>query len=203
MEGVSWRDFVIRQNPGIYKPRRPNPKFYPHTAPSRSSPDRRSASHPPPTSSSPHSFAAPRFSPSIDDPDDERALDEEIEVETKYRKEIDTALDFLEQIMHPECTRRLTPRQALYHAFLHEPAGESGEGGGDDDDFYPHPYGHGVCGEWHEWDEDAEEMIVRVKVTNAEGQEEWVRRVVAPGEGLAIGRQPCEFHRKEDGYVFG
>lgn len=211
LDGISWSEFVVRLSPDIYKPRKPDPKYHPpatspHQTSTLSNPadisdaHSHSPNHPPPTSSSsPRSFAASRFSPSLDDSEGEHALDAEIEAETKYRKEMDQALDFVEKIMHPESVRRLTPRQALYHPFLHEGSPDGREG---DDEFCPHAHGGGVCGMWHEWDEETEEMVVKVKVRDAEGREEWVQRRVAPGEYVPIGRRPCELHKEEDGYVY-
>jgi len=96
--------------------------------------------------------------------------------------------------MHPESTRRMTPRDALYHPFLADPSEP------EDDEFFPHPFGEGVCGDWHHLDEVTEEACVRVNVgVNGDGDGEGggeVRRVMA-GEGIAIGRWPCEFHRRE------
>jgi cell division control protein 7 len=94
--------------------------------------------------------------------------------------------------MHPESTRRLTPRDALYHPFLADPFEP------EDDEFFPHPFGEGVCGDLHHLDEVTEEPCVRIGCGfdgDGDGDGE-VRRVMA-GEGIAIGRWPCEFHRRE------
>lgn len=188
---MSWRDFVTRLNPDIYTPRTPHPKFQP-PAPRDSGPAgpsnarSKSPSRPPPTSSSPRS----RFSPAPAPAPDAHAQ--------TFRKEVDGALDFLEQIMHPESVRRLAPREALYHPFLREDS----EGG--DDEFFPHRHGEGVCGEWHEWDGETGQMFVCVRVRQGgdEEEEEWTRRFVVPGEAVAVGRRPCQFHRAEDGYEY-
>jgi len=95
--------------------------------------------------------------------------------------------------MHPESTRRLTPRRALAHPFLRDPDGP------DDDAFFPHPFGEGVCGELHFIDEETDDLCVRIRVP---GQEEMAVRRLVSGEGIAIGRHPCEYHREEDGYEY-
>ena len=87
--------------------------------------------------------------------------------------------------MQPESTRRITPRGALYHAFLEELP--------EDDEFFPHPFGEGICGEWHFIDTVTEEPCVKVNLGNGKVE---VRRLTG-GQGLAIGRHPCEFHRAE------
>ena len=88
--------------------------------------------------------------------------------------------------MEPEAIRRITPRKALNHPFLRDPEEP------DDDEFVPHPFGGGVCGKYHFVDDVTDDLCVRVKV---EGSEEWTTLCVQSGEGIAIGRNPCEFHR--------
>jgi len=71
-----------------------------------------------------------------------------------------------------------------------------------DDEFVPHPFGEGVCKEWHFRDGVTEQPYVKVVVEEedeaGEGRKEETLTLVA-GEGIAIGRQPCEFHRNEFG----
>lgn len=88
--------------------------------------------------------------------------------------------------MHPESTRRITPRGALYHPFLADPSEP------EDDDLFPHPFGDGVCGKWHYVDEGTDEQCV---IILDEGEQKGRR--VTSGEGIAIGRWPCEFHRSQ------
>jgi cell division control protein 7 len=82
----------------------------------------------------------------------------------------------------------------------------------DDDEYVPHPYdgGQGRCHEYHFRDEvtDVEcvRMIVRCECDDCQEEDgpgegsghqgcyEEVRALVA-GEGIAIGKNPCEFHR--------
>jgi hypothetical protein len=70
-----------------------------------------------------------------------------------------------------------------------------------DDEFVPHPFGEGVCKEWHFRDDVTEQPYVKVMMAEDEVGEE--RReetlTLVAGEGIAIGRQPCEFHRNEFG----
>ncbi|KAH9927080.1 kinase-like protein [Epithele typhae] len=170
-EGTTWRQLVENLNPNIRVPAVHDPYFFPPPPPSRAN------SHPPSSSSaySRSSSAGPErySSPS---PADLEA----------YSAEINFALDFLSQIMEPESTKRLTPRKALYHPFLRDPAEP------EDDEVVPHPFGFGACSEHHFVDEETDELCVRVKL---EGREDWVVRRVPAGEGIAIGKEPCEFHR--------
>jgi cell division control protein 7 len=106
-----------------------------------------------------------------------------------HETDAEQALDLLERLLHPESIKRITPRQALYHPFLHE-----GEEEGGDDAFFPHPFGEGVCGEWHIVDTVTEEFRVRIRTDDGSTS---VIPVMA-GEGMAIGNEPCEFHRGED-----
>ncbi len=92
--------------------------------------------------------------------------------------------------MQPEAVKRITPRAALAHPFLKDPDEP------DDDEFVPHPFGEGVCGDYHFHDEVTEEPCVRVRAANGKIV---VRRVMA-GEGVCIGRMPCEFHKEGYGY---
>ncbi|KAF8897933.1 kinase-like domain-containing protein [Infundibulicybe gibba] len=64
-----------------------------------------------------------------------------------------------------------------------------------DDEFVPHPFGQGVCADWHFRDPVTEDPCVKATVDRYEE----VRTLVA-GEGMAIGRQPCEFHQNEYGF---
>ena len=88
--------------------------------------------------------------------------------------------------MEPESIKRLTPRAALYHPFLRDPDAP------EDDEFVPHPFGDGACKHLHYVDED-DDYCVRIKVDGRD--DEWAVRKVRVGEGLAIGREPCVFHR--------
>lgn len=101
--------------------------------------------------------------------------------------------------MHPEATRRITPKDALAHPFLKD------RDKPDDDEFVPHRFGEGICAALHFYDENTDEPCVRVKAGKRRGDEEDDRmeiRHLMPGEGVAIGRMPCEFHREEFGYKF-
>ena len=87
--------------------------------------------------------------------------------------------------MAPESVKRITPQKALAHPFLKEPDQP------DDDEFAPHTKSEGVCSDYHFVDEVGDHCV---KVRNMNGKMV-VRRLVA-GEGMCIGRQPCEFHRE-------
>jgi len=182
-DGMSWREFVQKQNEELMQPRTPNPRFYPYnTIPPQ--PEINSHLPPPSSSSSGHDRSSPSLSPSTP------ALTLAPPTPESHAQDLDSAFDLLEGLMHPESTRRMTPRDALYHPFLADPSEP------EDDEFFPHPFGEGVCGAWHHLDEVTEEACVRVNVgVNGDGKGE-VRRVMA-GEGVAIGRWPCEFHRRD------
>ncbi|TFK46935.1 kinase-like protein [Heliocybe sulcata] len=154
-DGITWRDFVARQNPDLMTPPKPDPHYYPYSS--------RDTSADNPTSSP--------------EPPDQAT----------HGADVESALDFLEHVMDPDCTKRFTPRQALYHPFLLEP--EKYE----DDEYFPHPFGEGVCGEFHMIDEETDELCVRIGTDDGED----VIRVEA-GEGIAIGSNPCEFHQDLD-----
>ena len=169
-DGITWKDFVERLNPDLRIPAYPDPYFYPHT------PRRPREQSQPPSSSSTYSRS----------PSPERSPSPTPSELAAYSKEVDVALDFLEKVMEPDSTKRMTPRGALYHPFLRDPAEA------EDDEVVPHPFGHGTCRDYHFVDEETDELCARVKI---DGREGWAVRRLQPGEGLAIGRQPCEFHR--------
>lgn len=71
--------------------------------------------------------------------------------------------------------------------------------GAEDDEYVPHAFGaeESVCQEWHFKDEVTDVPCVKVVTKcgcGCDEEFEEVRTLVA-GEGIAIGRQPCEFHR--------
>ncbi|CCM02322.1 uncharacterized protein FIBRA_04414 [Fibroporia radiculosa] len=175
-DGITWREFVERQNTSLREPRDPDPRFYPYSESSQS------GAGPPLSSSSSTRYSPARSSsPTFFERPDAEA----------YMADIANALDFVEQAMHPESTRRLQPRRALAHPFLREP------GAPDDDEFFPHPFGEGVCGEWHFIDDVTDDLCVRVPVPGTDRME--IRRLIS-GEGVAIGSKPCEFHREDHEY---
>ena len=233
-DGIPWREFVQKQNPTIYEPEEPDPRFFPYNQPSylarAKSEVYREPPQPPPSSSSDPPLEFPHSSPSSlrsspaplsDTPPNPAA--------EARRTDIENAFDLLEQILHPESVRRMTPREALAHPFLRSspsPSSSSrrvgmGEDGDeyididaheeDDDEYVPHPYdgGEGRCREYHFRDEvtdvecvrmvakcecdDCQEEAAHSDGDGHEGYYEEVRALVA-GEGVAIGRNPCEFH---------
>jgi len=135
------------------------------------------------------------------------------------------AFDALEAMLHSESTRRITPRDVLYHPFLSEPGVDPHMEG--DDTFVPYPPGEGVCARLHSRDEVMEQMFVKVlrRVDTMSDEEEenvsldgdelvdlndedlevivddhgqrWMKDhlLCMPGQGIAIGTRPCEFHR--------
>ncbi|KAG6329119.1 hypothetical protein ID866_9971 [Astraeus odoratus] len=172
-EGMSWREFVERQNPRLRELRLPDNRHYPYNTMHRP--------QPPPSSSTVGQSSGSR-SPSP------ATHDIPYPTQESHHEDIENALSLLERLMDPDSTRRITPRGALYHPFL----ADSSEP--EDDDIFPHPFGEGKCRKYHFIDEVTEEPCVLVNVDG----EERVRSLVA-GEGIAIGKNPCEFHRREFG----
>ena len=166
-DGITWREFVERNNPDLKTPPKPDLRFYPYSCHAQHKPG-------PPPSSSPHSRYSSTCSPSPEPPDPD-----------VYAEEIGHALNLVELLMHPESVRRITPRKALYHPFLADPDEP------EDDELFPHPFGEGLCAEWHLLDPVTDEPCV--KVLGNDGGEE-IQRLYA-GEGIAIGKEPCEFHK--------
>ncbi|RDX53726.1 kinase-like protein [Lentinus brumalis] len=108
-DGISWKEFVERQNPDVRVPPAPEYHYYPYTLPGHRARIRQypaSSSSPGPSS---QSDRTPSPTPSEAD---------------RYSAEIDVALEFLEEAMEPDSTRRMTARKALYHSFLREPDAE-------------------------------------------------------------------------------
>ncbi len=171
-EGIPWRAFVEKLNPNLRTPPKPDPQFYPYTG------SVRSGTRPPPSSSSPPSRFSSSRSPTPD-------LQPAPPSPESYAEGIEQALDLLEQLLHPESVRRITPRKALYHPFLQDPDEPA------DDDVCPNPFTEGVCGSEHFYDEKTDEPCVTIYGSHGEVT---VKKLVA-GEGIAIGKQPCEFHR--------
>ncbi|KIL70478.1 hypothetical protein M378DRAFT_183937 [Amanita muscaria Koide BX008] len=257
-EGITWRDFVQRQNPHLYEPHEPDSQYFPYygSPPSLVSAARKQKSDLPTTTSSSSSASSYPTSSSLDSLSNLPRVSSP--TEERHRVDIENALDLVEQLMHPESTRRITPRAALYHPFLandtwggegtaegvryngdevvvkpgnsgrkrednsrseldadegqegvgdDDEGDETGEAGGraGDDEFFPHPFGEGVCGEWHFQDASEEPCVSMVQMVGEcecgrcerdggekKGYEERLRLVA--GQGIAIGREPCEFH---------
>ncbi len=102
--------------------------------------------------------------------------------EEEHRQDLDNAFDLLENLLHPEVVHRITPRDALYHPFLAESVG--------DDEFFPHPFGEGVCAHLHRIDGVTEQPSVVIETEKGQ-----TMKLLEHGQGLAIGNQPCEFHQ--------
>ncbi|KAI9508140.1 kinase-like protein [Russula earlei] len=174
-EGKPWREFVETLNPKLRE--QPESALGPNPYSLNEASSGGGSYAPPPPSSSPGADTAIRetrlASPHVDDVQD-------------HETGVEQALDLLERLLHPESIKRITPRQALYHPFLRESEG--------DDAFFPHPFGEGVCGEWHFVDPVTEEF--RVRIRTEEGNTSVI--AVMAGQGMAMGDEPCEFHRTED-----
>ncbi|KAJ3572872.1 hypothetical protein NP233_g2811 [Leucocoprinus birnbaumii] len=212
-DGISWRDFVMKQNPDLYTPREAEPRFYPFNTPAYRAwlqQEAEKAPVPPESSSpiSPDDTTTPTTFTTIK-PDPDQTLVSSIPPAdsyplispTQHSSDVDDAFDFLEQLLHAESTKRITPKRALAHPFL---AGRPGEDDAlpDDDEFVPHEFGKGPCKNLHHKDEVTEQLQVKVKVRCECGKCDGVVgeeiRNALPGEGIAIGREPCEFHQDVD-----
>jgi cell division control protein 7 len=220
-DGISWREFVTKQNPDVYTPRDPDLRFYPFNTLAYRAYLQQEAekAQVPPQSSSPVSPTDASALPTLTivKPDPDQTITsippppstDPLISPTQHASDVDSAFDLLEQLLHPESTKRITPKRTLAHPFL---AGRPDEDDAlpDDDEFVPHEFGTGVCGKLHYVDDATEEMLVKVKVGPCEcgscedgrpGEGGVVRekmRRVMPGEGIAIGREPCEFHQDVD-----
>ncbi|KAF8490281.1 kinase-like domain-containing protein [Gautieria morchelliformis] len=98
----------------------------------------------------------------------------------RHEEDVTQAIDLLKATLEPESVKRVTARDALYHPFL---KGEEDVG---DDEFFPHPFGQGMCGMYHFKDSVSEDLCV----IGHHGMQK-----VNAGDGIAIGNQPCEFHK--------
>ncbi|KAE9407173.1 kinase-like protein [Gymnopus androsaceus JB14] len=182
-DGISWSEFVERQNPNLRSVPEPDVRFYPYTK------------------------------------------------AEEHDTDVANALDLVEKLLHARSTKRITPRDALYHPFLHTYSGSSRgrhrRGAADplvdedtnmepdteddsetemedDDEFFPHPFGEGVCSRWHFRDDVTEEPCVYVYPQDEDegyfagddsSRKQMMVRTLTSGEGIAIGSLPCEFHR--------
>ncbi|TDL29939.1 kinase-like protein [Rickenella mellea] len=144
-DGMSWREFVEKQNPDI-------------SIPPTSEPVDASSSQ---------------------------------ETNAEYTQDVELAFDLLEQLMQPECTKRITARGALYHPFLADTSTSQEDGVEGDDAHFPHPVGGGVCGHLHFRDPVTEEHTVAGLGPGGED----VKNLSA-GEGIPIGSRPCEYHSR-------
>ncbi|KAG8819409.1 hypothetical protein FRC17_010463 [Serendipita sp. 399] len=90
------------------------------------------------------------------------------EVEEQQRRQlIVDALDLLEKCLEPISVHRIEAKDALYHPFLAPDAREIEAAGGDlmqleDDAFFPHPFGEGICGKYHQQDPNTGDLKVFV-----------------------------------------
>ncbi|PFH50169.1 hypothetical protein AMATHDRAFT_145837 [Amanita thiersii Skay4041] len=221
-EGISWREFVEKQNPRLFESREPDSRYFPFYGRPISYSCKNTV--PPPASSSPtHDSQQTLSSPTSHRIHRSPSPALPFAHHDTHKADIEDALNLCEQLMHPESTRRITPRAALYHPFLNtgrwmgegtgqgvrEEEEENGVGHPEDDEFVPHPFGQGVCGEGHFRDEVTEEPYVNVAVECECGEcddgsgggnaRKYEALTLTAGEGIAIGRQPCEFHRGEFG----
>jgi len=198
---MPWREFIEKQNPSLYEPQEPDPRHYPYNQQAyhdhiNRNRDRNAHSVPPSssTTSSPPSLYFPRSS----SPSSGSGIPDTIPKpsEEAHRRDVEAALDLAEQLMNPYSTRRITPRQALAHPFLRGEEGYFDEAA-DDDEFVPHRPGEGVCGQWHFVDGVTDAQCVKVPVQCGCGCGEMYEEVqmLEAGQGMAIGRQPCEFHQ--------
>ncbi|KAJ7654984.1 kinase-like protein [Mycena polygramma] len=186
--GISWTAFVTKQNPELYTPPKPDPNYWPHNTTHYSEADAttNADSLPPASSSSPSRGSSP-FSAGSSTVS-AAALKENAARDARKR-DVDLAFSLLQGLLEPEACKRTTPKDALAHPFLlevDEPA---------DDEVFPHPFGQGACKKHHLVDGVTDEQSVVLFEPLQNGQLKRTFRKVAPGQGIAIGRQPCEFHQ--------
>jgi len=205
-DGMSWREFVTKQNPNLYIPREPDLRYYPFNTPIyRSLLHSETEKSQPPQSScinvTTTTITTVKHDPEQNPEHSAAPTNLHLISPIQHAIDVDSAFDLLEQLLHPESTKRITPKRALAHSFL---AGKPDEDDAlpDDDEFVPHEFGKGPCAKWHFKDDVTEKMCVKVKVKcdcgECEGVEREELRTVMPGEGICIGREPCEFHQDMD-----
>ncbi|KAJ3740803.1 kinase-like protein [Lentinula detonsa] len=193
-EGILWSDFVTRQNPDLYSVPEPDVRFYPYTKQLKEQAQQ-------------EFNKSPSLSLLLKGPS-----------QKQHDEDVNAALDLVEGLLQPLCTKRLTPRSALYHPFLHLTGNHTDMGFGadedldedvepEDDEFFPHPFGEGVCRRWHFRDEVGVPYVKIYAQDDLDGEDsayfesggakrrKTVYRSLTSGEGIAIGKQPCEFHR--------
>ncbi|KAF5387874.1 hypothetical protein D9615_000835 [Tricholomella constricta] len=205
-KGISWREFVENQNPTLYEPQEPDLRYYPYNNPAYHSHISHEHDHeqsPPQSTSAPPSSSSNSSPPSLYFPRSSSPAGPSVVPDVMrtpshaaHRRDIEAALDLAEQLMHPQSVRRMTPKNALAHPFLRGEEGDFDEAA-DDDEFVPHCFGEGVCGQWHFVDEVTGAPGVKVPVRCECGCDEEFEEVLVleAGQGVAIGRQPCEFHQ--------
>ena len=132
-DGMTWRDFVEKNNPDLFTS--PSPPSSPKPSSSRSGTNNNSQLS--------------------SEPAEQKQTDPTSIAYDTYLRDLDLAFDLLEKLLVPESINRITARDALYHPFLAEPESE-------DDSFFPHPIGDGRCGQYHFRDEVTEEHYVQI-----------------------------------------
>ncbi|KAH6908098.1 kinase-like domain-containing protein [Coprinopsis sp. MPI-PUGE-AT-0042] len=158
-----------------------SPLRFPESSPAVHKPTSRPASAARPPSNQPSNRSSsgshphPSTSPSRQDTDTIQPPCPPLETPQSYEDAIYHAMDLVSKLLEPEAVRRITPAAALAHPFLLEEVPDpTGEGGGtrivDDDDYVPHLFGEGVCGEYHFWDEVTEQggVVIRRRVEKEE-----------------------------------
>jgi cell division control protein 7 len=182
-EGLSWKEFIERQNPNLYTPLPPDSRFYPHNVDH----GRRAGTHPPTSSSPTSGFSIAGSSQRSRSPPVPSISISDVEA---HRADVKAAIELAEQLLDPESTKRISARHALRHRFLAE------EDAPDDDELAPHRFGRGVCGHLHFVDDVTGAPCVKVRVVR-DGKTVMAVRTLVAGEGVAYGNRPCEFHIDE------
>ncbi|GJJ07071.1 hypothetical protein Clacol_001270 [Clathrus columnatus] len=98
----------------------------------------------------------------------------------QHEIDVEQAIDLLKATFQPESTKRITARETLYHPFLKEPDRP------EDDEFFPHPWGQGVCGEYHDRDFVTGDLQLYLDGDMYK---------VNAGQYTPIGGKPCAFHK--------
>ena len=215
---ITWREFAVGLNPSIEKGRMTDHRFYPFNVKNRDSRDPRNRSRSLSRSRSAALRMVPPVSSEADDPFTDNSTSINLE-KTKYEKDLSDAFNLLQGLLDPLSTTRITPSAALAHPFL----AEYDEQGNliDDDDFVPHLIGEGECGKLHKIEQETGNHVAKVRmecdchdlvdlddnevdadengVVHQEGCPGWVEQwlELETGEGVPIGRRPCEFHEED------
>lgn len=181
-EGISWQDFVERLNPKVWELRDCDMRFYPHNSKHRDGRHRSDALGV--TATPADDGAAPmKEDTALTTTTDASAMptkpaqSDTAHALQRHQREFKIIFNLLEKLLHPESTKRCTPKTALFHPMLAEPATTApppplpgawaakirrGKMRVGDDACVPHVPGGGVCGDWHCKDDDTGIDCVRI-----------------------------------------
>ena len=176
-DGITWQDFVERLNPKVWELRDCDMRFYPHNSKHRDGRHRSDA-----LGTTVSDGAVPVKQDTVNastmptNPDADAQSDNAHALQ-RHQREFKIIFNLLEKLLHPESTKRCTPKTALFHPMLAEPITTApppplpgawaakirrGKMRAGDDAYVPHVPGGGVCGDWHCKDDETGVDCVRI-----------------------------------------